>query len=89
MRAWQELVAGRDRVRRIGLAAQQLPARQRRVLAGGIGHDLTHDAIVERMGPSQGAVKLLQYRRSGESGRRCHKVVNPALSSRSPGGPVR
>lgn len=58
----EELVAGRDRVRQIGLAAQQLPARQRRVLALRFGHDLTHDAIAERMGRSRGAVKLLQYR---------------------------
>jgi RNA polymerase sigma-70 factor, ECF subfamily len=56
----EELVAGRDRVRRLGLAAQ--PARQRRVLALRFGHDLTHDAIAKRMGRSQGAVKLLQYR---------------------------
>jgi RNA polymerase sigma-70 factor (ECF subfamily) len=58
----EELVAGRDRMRRIGLAVQRLPARQRRVLALRFGHDMTHDAIAERMGRSPGAVKVLQHR---------------------------
>jgi RNA polymerase sigma-70 factor (ECF subfamily) len=57
-----DLVAERDRVRRIGLAARRLPARQRTVLALRFGHDLSHRAIAGRMGRSQGAVKLLQYR---------------------------
>jgi DNA-directed RNA polymerase specialized sigma24 family protein len=51
-----------DRLRRIGLAAQRLPARQRTVLALRFGHDLTHNAIARRMGRSPGAVELRQYR---------------------------
>jgi len=55
-------VAERDRVRRIGLAAQRLPPRQRAVLALRFSHDLTHHAIARRMRRSPGAIKLLQYR---------------------------
>ena len=58
----EDLVAERDRVRRIGLAAQRLSARQRTVFALRFSHDLTHNAIARRMGRTRGAVKLLQYR---------------------------
>jgi RNA polymerase sigma-70 factor (ECF subfamily) len=58
----EDVVAERDRVRRIGLVAQRLPARQRTVFALSFSHDLTHNAIARRMGRSRGAVKLLQYR---------------------------
>jgi RNA polymerase sigma-70 factor (ECF subfamily) len=58
----EDLVAERDRVRRIGLAAQRLSARQRTVFALRFSHDLTHSAIARRMGRSLGAVKLLHYR---------------------------
>jgi RNA polymerase sigma-70 factor, ECF subfamily len=58
----EDLVVERDRLRRIGLAAQRLPLRQRTVLALRFGHDLTHNAIARRMGWSRGAVKILQYR---------------------------
>ena len=58
----EDLVVERDRMRRIGLAAAQLPARQRSVLALRFSHDLTHNAIARRMGRSQGAVRLLHHR---------------------------
>lgn len=58
----EDLVAGRDWMRRIGLAAQRLPARQGTVLALRFTHDMTLDAIARRMGRTRGAVKLLQYR---------------------------
>jgi RNA polymerase sigma-70 factor (ECF subfamily) len=58
----EDLVADRDRVRRIALVARRLPARQRTVLVLRFSHDLTHNAIARRMGGSRGAVKVLQHR---------------------------
>jgi RNA polymerase sigma-70 factor (ECF subfamily) len=58
----EDLVAERDGLRRIGLAAQHLPASQRTVLTLRFSHGLTHNAIARRMGRSRGAVKQLQHR---------------------------
>jgi RNA polymerase sigma-70 factor (ECF subfamily) len=58
----EDLVAERDGVLRIGLAAQHLPAPQRTVLVLRFSHDLTQSAIARRMGRSRGAVKQLQHR---------------------------
>jgi RNA polymerase sigma-70 factor (ECF subfamily) len=58
----EDLVAERDRLRRIRRAAGDLPAWQRTVLTLRFGHDLTYTAIARRTGRSQGAVKLLQHR---------------------------
>jgi RNA polymerase sigma-70 factor (ECF subfamily) len=58
----EDLVAAGDQVRRIGLAARQLPVRQREAFALRLGHDLAVDDVALRMGKSTGAVKLLVHR---------------------------
>lgn len=58
----EDLVARRDLVRRIRLAARPLPASQRTALALRFGHDLAVGEIADRMGRSEGAVKLLLHR---------------------------
>ena len=58
----EDLVAERDRMRRIEMAARRLPVPQRTALALRFGHDLTQDAIARRMGRSRSAIRLLQYR---------------------------
>jgi RNA polymerase sigma-70 factor (ECF subfamily) len=58
----EDLVAAGDQVRRIGLAARELPVRQREAFALRLGHDLKVDDVALRMGKSTGAVKLLVHR---------------------------